>query len=68
MAMKSKTARPAARKQQPNTKTAKKTVAKSSRPEREPIPQVVERPAPRVIAEPVKLKGELPVPTSTFYF
>ena len=68
MAQKNKTARPAARKpSQP--KTNKKTVATRSAPLRhEPIVQVVERSQPRVIVEPPKMKGELPVPTATFYF
>ena len=64
MALKNKTARPAARKQS-HSKT-KKTVA--TRSKREPIAQVVERAQPRVSAEPPKMKGELPVPTATFYF
>ena len=67
MALKNKTARPAARKQS-QSKT-KKTVATRSAPsKREPIAQVVERAAPRVAAELPKMKGELPVPTATFYF
>jgi hypothetical protein len=67
MAVKNKTARPAARKSSnaPSPKT-KKTVA--TRSKREPITQVVERAQPRVVAEPPKMKGELPVPTATFYF
>jgi hypothetical protein len=64
MALKNKTARPAARKQT-HTKT-KKTVA--TRSKREPIAQVVERSQPRVSVEPPKMKGELPAPIATFYF
>ncbi|HTJ47497.1 MAG TPA: hypothetical protein VL463_35605 [Kofleriaceae bacterium] len=69
MANKNKTARPAARKQS-HTKT-KKTVATRSATaatKREPITQVVERAQPRLVVEPPKMKGELPVPTATFYF
>jgi hypothetical protein len=66
MAQKNKTARPAARKQQHSK--AKKTVAKSSRSRREPIAQLVDRSHPRPAVEPPKLKGELPIPTATFYF
>lgn len=66
MAVKNKTARPAARKQS-HTKT-KKTVAARSASRREPIAQHVDRAQPRPSAEPVKMKGELPVPTATFYF
>ncbi len=65
MALKNKTARPAARKQS-QTKT-KKTVATRSA-KREPIAQVVDRAQPRAAAEPPKMKGELPVPSATFYF
>jgi hypothetical protein len=68
MAQKNRTARPAARKHQPNSKSNKKTVARSSS-KREPIAQVVERVRRRpVVGEQPKLKGELPVPTATFYF
>lgn len=70
MASKNKTARPAARKQsmtRPVSKS-KKTVATRSATKREPIAQVVEREQPRVIVEPPKKTGELPVPTATFYF
>ena len=68
MAQKNRTARPAARKHHPNSKSTKKTVARSSS-KREPIAQVVERVRRRpVVGEQPKLKGELPVPTATFYF
>lgn len=75
---KSDTARPAARKGQASakqTKTiAKKTSAKASarppvRSRLEPIVQAVERSTtPKPAVEIPKLRGELPVPTSTFYF
>lgn len=69
MATKNKTARPAARKQSLNKMAkTKKTVAAHSAAKREPIAQVVERSQPRATAEPAKMKGELPVPTATFYF
>ena len=66
MAVKNKTARPAARKSSSSPAKTKKTVA--TRSKREPIAQVVERSQPRAAAEPPKMKGELPVPTATFYF
>ena len=67
MAVKNKTARPAARKSSHSSSPkTKKTVA--TRSKREPIAQVVDRTQPRVAAEPAKMKGELPVPTATFYF
>jgi len=82
MASKSVTARPAARKGQASAKAkktmAKKTTAtpktpgktptKSSRSKSEPIAQVVARTAPRPQVELPKLRGELPIPTATFYF
>ena len=80
---KSDTARPAARKGQSSAKStktmAKKTSATSikaaprasaARSRLEPIVQAVERPTttkPAAVELP-KLRGELPVPTSTFYF
>jgi hypothetical protein len=64
MAQKNKTARPAARK--PSQTKAKKTVA--TRTKLEPIAQVVDRSQPRPVVELPKMKGELPVPTATFYF
>ena len=68
MAQKNRTARPAARKHQPNSKSNKKTVARSSS-KREPSAQAVERSHRRpAVEEPPKRKGELPVPTATFYF
>jgi hypothetical protein len=71
MALKNKTARPAARKSSrtsPASSKIKKTVA--ARSKREPIAQVVERANPRGGAphELPKMKGELPVPVATFYF
>jgi hypothetical protein len=74
---KSDTARPAARKGQASakqTKTiAKKTAAKpparAPRSRLEPIVQTVERSAaPKPAVEIPKMRGELPVPTATFYF
>jgi hypothetical protein len=70
MAVKNKTARPAARKQS-HTKTKKTVAARTasrSAGRHDPIAQVVDRAHPRPPAEPPKLKGELPVPTATFYF
>ena len=77
---KSDTARPAARKGQSSAKStktmAKKTSAKPAsrasapRSRLEPIVQAVARattPKPAAVELP-KLRGELPVPTSTFYF
>ena len=67
MAQKNKTARPAARKQS-QSKTKKTVATRSTKRERDPIAQVVDRAQPRVAAELPKMKGELPVPTATFYF
>jgi hypothetical protein len=67
MALKNKTARPAARKSS-NTSSPKTKKTVATRSKREPIAQVVERSQPRASAEPPKMKGELPVPTATFYF
>jgi hypothetical protein len=76
---KSDTARPAARKGQSSAKSTKTMAKKTAKPaprastarsRLEPIVQAVERPTTTKPAagELPKLRGELPVPTSTFYF
>jgi len=76
MASKSVTARPAARRasqaqSKPKRTIAKNTASSKSKPTRakpEPIVQLVARNGPKPAVELPKHRGELPVPTATFYF
>jgi len=74
MASKSVTARPAARRASQGQSKPKKTIAKNtkvkpSRTKAEPIVQLVTRNGPKPAGvELPKLRGELPIPTATFYF